>query len=59
MGLYDYNCKNCGDLTLNLSMKEIPLKECPKCNCTEIERVFNPTPIIWKCDGAFGKNNKG
>lgn len=58
MPFYEFKCDKCGDIEFNLRMSEIPLKECPKCGSVKIVRVFKPVPSIWKCSGAFGKNNK-
>ncbi|MGE5327999.1 MAG: FmdB family zinc ribbon protein [Deltaproteobacteria bacterium] len=55
MALYTFICEKCGEIELNISMKDIPLKECPKCGSKNIQRKFRPTVSIWKCDGACGK----
>lgn len=51
---YTYECKKCGEFTVEQSMKDEPLKKCPKCG-QDVNKVFRPTLSIWKCDGAFGK----
>jgi len=52
---YTYKCKKCGEFQLEHSMNEGALRKCPKCGHT-IFRVFKPSAVIWKCDGAFGKS---
>lgn len=54
--LYQYNCQNCGEIEVNISYKDLPLKECPQCKSTEIERIYKAVSSVWKCDGAFGKS---
>jgi len=57
--IYQFNCEVCGEIYLNLKMSDIPLKECPDCGCKNIERSFAPTISLWKCDGAYSKQNHG
>lgn len=57
MPMYDYNCKKCGDIQLEAKPSEIPLKECKICGTKDPQRIFAPTPSIWKTDGAFGKSD--
>jgi putative FmdB family regulatory protein len=56
-GTYNYNCKNCGNMALELRMSEVPLKECPKCGSEEVVRNYGATNNIWKTDGAYSKRN--
>lgn len=56
MPTYNFKCASCGEIELVLKMSEIPLKKCPKCESEKIERDFKPIPIIWNCQGSFGKS---
>lgn len=55
--IYTYNCENCGEIEVQMSYKDLPLKNCPECNSTKIERIWQPTNNIWKCNGAYSKQN--
>ena len=55
---YTFNCANCGEIELKLKPSQIPLKNCLKCDCEDIERVFAPTPTIYKCGGFYSTDNK-
>jgi len=52
---YSYKCEKCGEFVVEHGMKEEALKKCPKCG-QSVQRVFKPSAIVWKCEGAFGKS---
>ena len=54
---YDYNCPECGIFTVERSIKDEPLKECPKCG-QPIKRIYATTDYIAKCSGFYGKTSK-
>ena len=59
MPTYEYECKSCGhNFEAFQSMKDEPLKTCPKCS-KEIRRVINGgTGVIFK-GGGFYVTDKG
>jgi len=58
MGEYTYNCENCGLKKFELNMKDIPLKICPICQGTKIDRIWeNGISSVWKTNGAYSKQN--
>ncbi|MCL2277045.1 MAG: hypothetical protein FWC21_04040 [Treponema sp.] len=54
MPTYEYECKSCGhDFEIFQSMKDPPIKECPKCG-QEIRRlIFGGTGVIFKGSGFY------
>lgn len=51
MPLYDYKCKKCGHIfEVQQSMKDEPLKKCPKC-AGEIHRLISAAGIVFKGSG--------
>jgi len=54
MPTYEYECKSCGhDFEVFQSMKDPPIKECPKCG-QEIRRlIFGGTGVIFKGSGFY------
>lgn len=50
-----YKCETCGKFDVEVKMSDPELKECPTCG-KEVQRIFMPTPSIWKTSGAFGKS---
>lgn len=57
MGFHTFKCENCGEIELNISSKLIPLKICPLCQGTKIEKAFFANNDIWMVNGAFSKIN--
>lgn len=37
---YLFNCKNCGEIEVVMSHKELPLEKCPNCNSENPERIY-------------------
>ena len=53
---YTYECDNDGTFTLDRSINDEPLKECPTCH-GPIKQVFTKvTGIIVNCSGFCGKS---
>ena len=52
---YPYECPNCGQFTVDRSIKDEPLKTCPTCEAP-VQRIFTATPSVVKCSGFFGKS---
>jgi putative FmdB family regulatory protein len=51
MPLYDYKCKKCGHIfEVQQSMKDAPLKKCPKC-AGEVHRLISAAGIVFKGSG--------
>lgn len=59
MPIYNFKCKTCGEIELNLKFSDIPLKKCPICCSLNIERIFSPINSMWKTNGAYSKTNHG
>jgi putative FmdB family regulatory protein len=60
MPTYEYECKSCGHtFEIFQSMKEDPLKNCPKCG-KEIRRLINGgSGVIFKGPGFYVTDKKG
>jgi putative FmdB family regulatory protein len=53
--VYEYECKNCGQLQIEQRIIDPPTKLCPYCN-KEIKRLISKTDFILKGDGWYKKN---
>jgi len=60
MPTYEYECKSCGhDFDYFQSMKDEPLKTCPKCG-KELRRLINGgTGVIFKGGGFYINDKSG
>lgn len=61
MPTYTYKCFNkeqkCNhEFEIKQSMKDDKLTHCDKCNSETLERVLQPTQVIYKSNGWFSKN---
>jgi len=53
MPLYDYRCTKCGKVTeVRHGFEEAYSGTCPSCG-GELQRVFNPAPILFKGSGFY------
>lgn len=52
--IYLYKCENCGEFTVERSIKEEPLKECIThgCKC-KVVQVFKSVNVNLKFEGSF------
>lgn len=55
--IYKFNCAKCGEIEVSMSHKDLPLKECPTCQTPNPERIWQATNNVWRCDGAYSKQN--
>ena len=59
MPQYDYHCKNCNkDITVDLKIKDAPLKVCPECgmeNC--LDRIWTKGISYLNKSGGFYSNS--
>ena len=54
MPLYDYQCKACQTVTeVRHGFREDYRGSCPSCGASELARVFNPAPILFKGSGFY------
>jgi putative FmdB family regulatory protein len=54
MPLYDYQCKTCSTVTeVRHGFREEFAGACPSCGATDLARVFNPAPILFKGSGFY------
>jgi len=56
MPLYDYRCEACGhELEIQQKLSEAPLKKCPACKKSKLEKVISATVFRLK-GGGWGKD---
>ena len=54
MPIYEYVCKECGHKFEKMQpITAEPLKECPNCGKSTIQRVFHPVGVIFKGSGWY------
>ena len=54
MPIYEYECKECGNRFEKMQpITADPLKECPHCGKSAIQRVFHPVGVIFKGSGWY------
>lgn len=54
MPLYDYQCRACQKVTeVRHGFKETFTGTCPDCGASDLARVFNPAPILFKGSGFY------
>ncbi|MEA2663611.1 MAG: hypothetical protein QOI11_555 [Candidatus Eremiobacteraeota bacterium] len=54
MPLYDYQCRACQKVTeVRHGFKETFSGTCPGCGASDLARVFNPAPILFKGSGFY------
>jgi putative FmdB family regulatory protein len=54
MPIYEYVCKECGHKFEKMQpITSEPLKECPNCGKSTIQRVFQPVGVIFKGSGWY------
>jgi putative FmdB family regulatory protein len=54
MPIYEYVCKECGHRFEKMQpITSEPLKECPNCGKSTIQRVFQPVGVIFKGSGWY------
>ena len=54
MPIYEYACKECGHRFEKMQpITSEPLKECPNCGKSTIQRVFQPVGVIFKGSGWY------
>jgi putative FmdB family regulatory protein len=52
--LYDYQCRACQKVTeVRHGFKEPYTGACPECGATNLARIFNPAPILFKGSGFY------
>jgi putative FmdB family regulatory protein len=52
--LYDYQCRACQKVTeVRHGFKETFSGTCPDCGASDLARVFNPAPILFKGSGFY------
>ncbi|MBN1526518.1 MAG: zinc ribbon domain-containing protein [Candidatus Omnitrophica bacterium] len=58
MPTYDYECGKCGRFELFQSMKDEPLKKCPKCGGSAHRLIGSGGGIIFKGSGFYQTDYK-
>ena len=54
MPIYEYECKECGNRFEKMQpITADPLKDCPHCGKSAIQRVFHPVGVIFKGSGWY------
>ena len=54
MPLYDYQCRTCQKVTeVRHGFKEVHRETCPDCGGSDMARVFNAAPILFKGSGFY------
>lgn len=54
MPLYDYQCRACQKVTeVRHGFKETFTGTCPDCGASDLARIFNPAPILFKGSGFY------
>jgi putative FmdB family regulatory protein len=52
--LYDYQCRACQKVTeVRHGFKETFTGTCPDCGASDLARIFNPAPILFKGSGFY------
>jgi putative FmdB family regulatory protein len=52
--LYDYQCRACQKVTeVRHGFKEAFTGTCPDCGASDLARIFNPAPILFKGSGFY------
>lgn len=57
--VYPYKCGKCGEIEVNTSPQNIPLKECPYCECEDIERIFERVNVALNFNGSYNSARGG
>lgn len=52
MAHYDYRCEKCGVFEVEQSIKDEPLKSCPKCHGI-VKRLISSSGIVFKGSGFY------
>ncbi|GAC1667959.1 MAG: hypothetical protein NVS9B2_10250 [Steroidobacteraceae bacterium] len=60
MPFYEYQCKNCGhDLEVMQKINELPLKKCPQCGKSQLQRLMSAPVFRLKGAGWYETDFKG
>lgn len=57
MPRYDYRCKKCGEFEVQQSIKDEPLKACPKCS-ESVEKLISKCCFELKGSGFYSTDYK-
>lgn len=58
MPIYVYHCSNCGfQFEQNQSFSEAPLRICPDCGKSSLQKVFTPVTVIYKGSGFYSTDH--
>ncbi len=59
MPLYDYQCKQCKTVReIRHGFRETTSEACAACG-GELQRIFNPAPIVFKGSGFYKTDSRG
>ncbi len=59
MPTYEYKCAKCGVFEKFQSIKEEPIKTCPKCE-TDVNRIISKNVgVVYKTGGFYCTDNRG
>ena len=59
MPTYDYACSSCGHRFETVQrMTDKPLRDCPKCDASEVKRVFSSVGIAFKGSGFYKTDSR-
>lgn len=61
MPSYDFKCNACKiEFTVASSLESLEKQgvKCPVCHKPDVQRVYTPTPVIYKTDGFYTTDNK-
>src|ERR1700685_3053114 len=60
MPFYEYQCKNCGhDLEAMQKINDVPLKKCPNCGKSQLQRLMSAPVFRLKGGGWYETDFKG
>lgn len=59
MPVYIYRCGECGiQFEKTQKFTDAPLKRCPECGKTSLQKVYSPVGIIFKGSGFYATDHK-
>lgn len=58
MPIYEYNCRHCGKLEIQQSIKDAVLTECPECGSQQIKKEVTAPAFILKGRGFYKNDYK-
>jgi len=61
MSMYEFKCNKCKrEFTVTSSPEALEKRgvKCPTCHVADVQRIYSPTPVIYKTNGFYTTDNK-